>query len=249
MYHFAKKQLAEYTRIKNEIDRVLVRNLSGTLSIAVTSSGSSMVLPQFLCSCYKDYPNVEVKVTDTKLGPVLRNVQIGTADFGIVSCVNNHGTLIPEIPEDLEFVPLLHGTSYFWVGANSKFAKQGYITFEEANSATVLVDNAIDMELLAKLFAARGQVLRVSANSKSLPLLARMIADGQGVFPDSYLEEYEGNFLYQYVFGNRRDLTAVPVLEGQQIESEIGYIIKKGTKQSFLVEHALDSLKKSEKYS
>lgn len=242
MYEFAKKQLTDYEAMRHEIRQIQYRKLEGQLSLAVTNSASSMILPQMLSDYYKEYPNVQLNVMDVKQNQVIRLVQTEKAEIGMVSTIQSKNQMIPEIPDELEYHNLLKGSSYFWVSKNSVYARRGSITFEEADKETIVIDNAIDIDLLSQLFLLRGLVMHVSVQSKSLPLLVRMVADGHGVFPDMLLDGLKEEFLYDYVFGHSPNVVAVPVKEAHPIHPGIGYLIKKGKKQSVLANHAVKLL-------
>lgn len=239
IYAFAKRQLTQYRLLKNNLYQMQLRNLQGTLKICTMNSGSSMIIPQMLCEFYKNYPEVKLKITDNNLFGVIEQVLQGEVDLGIITFAQLKCGYYPEIPRELRLMPLLKGKSCYWVSKSSIYAEKGFITLAEANRESILLDNAIDADYLAELYVMQELIIHIGLCSQNLHLLSKLIADGQGVFPDMMFSSKE--LLYSYVFGQVPEIVAVPVKA--DIESGgVGYLIRKDCKMDVLLSHTVHFL-------
>ena len=134
---------------------------------------------------------------------------------------------------------MLKGKWYFWVSTDSTYAEKGFITFEEANRESIILDDAIDLTLLTDIFATKGLAVNIGRCIKNLYLLGQLVAEQLGVFPDMRFMNNE--LLYSYVFSKQSNLMAVPVQpEGDY--SAIGYLTNKNQKRDLLVFHTINFL-------
>ena len=242
VYSFAKKQLEQYRLLKDNLQQIQLRNLQGTLRICTMNSGSSMIVPQMLCEFYKKYPNVVLEITADNLFGVIDQIVQKKADLGIITYTKLKWGYYPEIPEELRLVSLLKGKPCYWVSKNAVYAQKGFMTLAETNKETILLDNAIDAEYLADLYAMQGLIAHTGLCSQNLHLLSRLISDGQGVFPDVLFSDEES--LYSYVFGKVPEIVAVPLKSDIEFTG-VGYLIREEHKMDMLLSHTVQFLSKS----
>lgn len=239
LYKFAYEQLIRYSALQKKLQQIKLEALLGTLSVATMNSGSSMIIPQMLCEFYKNYPNVTLEISDGTAQYVIEQVQQNRVDLGIITYANIDGEVYPRVPDELHLTPLLKGKWYFWVSTDSTYAEKGFITFEEANRESIILDDAIDLTLLADIFATKGLAVNIGRCIKNLYLLGQLVAEQLGVFPD--MRFINNELLYSYVFSKQSNLVAVPVQpEGDY--SAIGCLTNKNEKRDLLVFHTINFL-------
>ena len=236
---FAKKQLTQYRLLKDNLYQMQLKNLQGVLKICTMNSGSSMIIPQMLCEFYKNYPGVELQIIDNNLFGVIEQVSQGAVDLGIITFTKLKWGYYPEIPNDLRLMPLLKGQSCYWVSKSSFYAERGFITLAEANKESILLDNVIDADYLAKLYAMHGLIAHIGLCSQNLHLLSKLIVNGQGVFPDMVFSNKES--LYSYVFGQVPEMIAVSMKSDIEFGG-VGYLIRKDCKMDMLLFHTVHLL-------
>lgn len=239
LYKFARKQMERFQLLQEKLYQIQCNTLQGVLSVCTMNSGTSMIIPQMLCEFYKNYGNVTLQITDGTAHTVIQQVEQQQVDLGILTYMNLDGQIQPDMPETLKLVPLIKGDWYFWVSEHSIYAQKGFITLAEANQESILIDDVMDVELLAQLFSVYSLSVKVGMQVKNLCLLGKLVAEGQGVFPDMLFPTNE--LLYSYVFQRQPGLTAVPV-KIRSGYSAIGYLIHKNKKRDTLVSHAIKFL-------
>lgn len=239
VYQFAQKQWQVYQKMKETLYQSY---LQGTLSIWSMNSGSSMIIPQMLCTFYKNYPQVDLQIHDCLLQEVFHAICSQEADLGIISYIQIKDCLYPAIPDGLQMVPLLKAKSYYWVKADSVYAQKGFITLRECNKESVLVYESVDLALLTQIFHAHHLEPRIGTKSKNLHLLSQLVINGQGVLPDMLF--FNDEMLFSYAFQNREQALAVP-LQAEIEHSGVAYVIDRERKKSKLLIHALQFLQKN----
>lgn len=238
---FAKEQLEAYKNLKDRLWVLQKEKISGQLVVCTMNSGTCMIVPEMLSKFYKSYPNVDLKIIDEKAYEVVNQVEQEVADIGIVTYAIVRDQLYPRLPEGLKLFPLMTGEWYYWVAKNTSFAKNGEITFKDANKLSILVDEAIDLDFLLDLYKLFGLKANLGYRSRNLHVLGRLVAEQQGVLPDIRLGT--GELLYGFALENQSGLASVPVVNHQGYTG-LGYIVKTSKSLEPLLRFTTDYLQK-----
>lgn len=237
--NFAADQMVQFRELKEQIYDLQRERLSGTIVVNTMNSGSCMIVPELLCEFYKSCPNVKLHIVESNVHEVIRQIEEQSADIGIITYCMLAGKIYPEIPDDLKLTTLLKGKWYYWVSTHSEYARKGYITLEEANRESILIDEAMDAEYLADLFQIFGLSVNLGYQSRNLHVLGKFVEENQGVFPDMMFDK--GGLLYSYAFDNHSGMMPVPV-RGRYEYNAVGYLVKKNEKMDSLMRFTLEYL-------
>ncbi|MEE0509800.1 MAG: LysR family transcriptional regulator [Peptococcaceae bacterium] len=237
---FAETQIEKLKDIKEQLALIQKEKISGMLNLCTMNSGSCMIVPEMLCEFYKAYPNVNLNITEAKIYGVMQKVIDESADIGIVTYSVVNDMIYPQVDGELKLFPLFSGKWHYWVSAYSKFAEKGWITFSEANKTSILVDDAIDVEYLVKLYELFGLKANLGHRSRNLHVLGKLIAEQQGVLPDILFGS--GELLYGYALEGLNGVVSVPVTNCSGYAG-VGYIIKKNRDKELLLNFTMEYLK------
>lgn len=237
---FAENQIEKLKDIKEQLILMQKEKISGMLNLCTMNSGSCMIVPEMLCKFYKAYPNVNLNITEANIDGVMQKVIDESADIGIVAYSIVNDMIYPIIDEKLQLFPLFSGKWHYWVSSISKFAEKGWITFSEANKASILIDDAIDVECLVNLYKLFGLKANLGHHSRNLHVLGKLIAEQQGVLPDILFGS--GELLYGYALEGLNGVVSVPVINCPGYAG-VGYIIKKNREKELLLKFTMEYLK------
>ena len=240
LYAFTIQQEAKLNELKQRLAEEQQRLMTGKIMLATMNTGANMILPQMLCAFYRHYPGVKLAITDGMLEDVITRVLGGEAQLGIITFTKLGGKSYPQLPETLEFVPLLKGTTFYWVSRLSTLAQQPALSFSEVAAQPVLFYEMMDHAFLKETYAYFGCQPKVALESKNLYLLSQLTAENYGILPDMRLNEEEG--MYQYVFRNQSAAVAVPLQDYPDYQVYVGYIRRRDQEETVLLRHVQDFL-------
>lgn len=241
LYEFTERQDARLKALKQRLAEEQQLLMTGEITLATMNTGANMILPQMLCEFYRRYPGVQLTITDGMLEDVIAQVLEARAQLGIITYTRLGGKSYPQLPESLEFVPLLKGRTFYWVSRLSQLAQRPTLTFPEVAAQPVLFYELMDHAFLLETYAYFGCQPKVALESKNLYLLSQLTAEDYGILPDMRLNEDEG--MYQYVF-RQTAAVAVPLQEYPDYQVYVGYIRLREQKASPLLRHVQDFLGK-----
>lgn len=237
---FIERQGAKMDELKQMLLQEQQRLMSGELTLATMNTGANMILPQMLCEFYRHYPNVKLRINDGMVDEVIAQVLSGQAQLGMITFARLGAESYPLLPDALEFVPLLQGTTFYWVSKLSRLARRQVLTFEEVAAQPVLFYDLMDHAFLKETYAYFGYQPKVALQSKNLYLLGQLTAENYGILPDMRFNQDES--MYQYVFYQQPATVAIPLQDYPDYRVYVGYIIRKDWPESLLLRHVLDFL-------
>ncbi len=237
---FIERQGAKMDELKRVLLAEQRRLMTGELTLATMNTGANMILPQMLCEFYRSYPNVRLSIVDGMVDEVIARVLSGQAQLGMITFARLGAASYPLLPEALAFVPLLEGTTFYWVSKRSNLAGRQTLTFEEVAAQPVLFYEMMEHAFLKETYAYFGYQPQVALQSKNLYLLGQLTAENYGILPDMRLNQDEG--MYQYVFNQQPAAVAIPLKDYPDYRVYVGYIIRRDHPKSLLLGHVLDFL-------
>lgn len=240
LYDFARRQAAKLEALQARLAEEQQRLMTGEVTLATMNTGANMILPHMLCEFYRHYSGVRLTITDGMMGEVIDQVLGGQVQLGIITYTLLGDTYYPQLPEALEFVPLLKGENIFWVSRLSKLAERKVLDFAEVAAQPILFYDLMDHIVLQRTYGYFGFQPQIALESKNLYLLGQLTAENYGVLPDMRLNGDEG--MYEYVFRNQPATVAVPLKEYPTYQSYVGYIRRRDQEETTLLRHVRDFL-------
>lgn len=130
LLHAATEALSELQRVTGQLrDEALLK--SGRVTIAVMNSLAIAIAPEILVAFKKKYPLIYVVMHDLSSDGIIKSVEEGSSDFGLVSHFASR--------RDLNFEPLLHDESYVIVSLNHPLASRPSVTLAELTNEPLLL--------------------------------------------------------------------------------------------------------------
>ena len=237
---FIDEQALRFEQLKDAIKEEQQMLMTGELTLATMNTGANMIVPQMLCEFYRQYPRVRLTIVDGFVDEVISRVLSDQAQLGIITYARLGEKGYPRLPETLDFVPLLAGTTFYWVSKRSPLASRQTLKFSEVAAQPVLFYEMMDQAFLLETYRHFGYQPKVALTSKNLYLLGQLTAENYGILPDMRLDNDEG--MYQYVFRNQPQAVAVPLQNYSDYEVFVGYIVQRKRPDSPLFRHVVDFL-------
>lgn len=188
----------------------------GRLAVACVPTISLHMLPQLLTGFRSRYPAIDIKVIERIASDVLRQVEDGVADFGIVPD--------PQTGIDLDFVPFAREEFVAVVPRSSDFARRDRVTMEEifAQPFITLEPGSNIRRVLDQASAECGFQIRPRYEFLHHQSVVAMIAAGDGV-----------SILPAAVVASLGALDVIAVrLADPKIYRELGIICRRGERLS-----------------
>lgn len=189
----------------------LSATLRGTLTIATTPTLFMTVVPQALSSFRKDYPQIEVRITEAENDEIFHLVRKKDVDIGLFALMEYH-----EADPTMEIFSLFLSSGFkAIVPSNSKLTFQESISLEDIQDYPFILFDREFYNVNIKKFEAQRGSLNILFNTKNPSVLLRSVSAGLGVSIVSDLMLQNDPYL------QTKSITAIPI--GYPFNKEIHF--------------------------
>lgn len=155
----------------------LSATLRGTLTIATTPSLFMTVIPQALSSFRKDYPQIEVRITEAENDETFHLVQKQDVDIGLFSLMDYH-----HVDAAMEVYSLFLSSRFkAIVPSDSKLAFRDSISLEDIQDYPFILFDREFYNVNIKKFEEQSGPLNILFNTKNPSVLLRSVSAGLGI--------------------------------------------------------------------
>lgn len=147
--------------------------VQGSLSVGCMVTLAPMLVPELVQAFIAAYPGAQVSHREGHQEDLIRALRRCETDIALIYDL--------EVPDDIDFHPLVRLPPYALVGAAHHRAGQSAVTLEElVDEPLVLLDLPLSREYFLALFKAAGLAPRVAARSAYPEVIRTMVANGYG---------------------------------------------------------------------
>ncbi len=162
-------------------------SVSGDVKLGSFSTLAPLVLPRLIRELGKDFPGINIKVTEGTQEHLLKALFEGALDLALLYDV--------ELPDGLRCVRLSDRAPYVALPLEHPLARDETVSlFDLADQPMILLDISPSRAYFLGIFTALGLTPRVSYSSPSLELVRGMV--GQGLGYSILVTRPQGDFTY-----------------------------------------------------
>jgi len=176
-YKQAKKILEAYKTLGDDINR-LIKEIKGPLNLGASTIVAKYLLPQVIYDFSKRFPEVQIDLTVSNTEAIIKELQQGNIDLGIVEGnIKNKGITLEEIADD-EIVLI--------VSDENPLAKKEHITQQDFLSQPFIMPKAGSglREFIENFFQTskiEPKDMKISITLGDPELIVQMVQSGLGI--------------------------------------------------------------------
>lgn len=171
------QKIIEMVEEIHAIGKENVLELNGNISIAIEQHVNMRIMPKVLTVFKHDYPKVAIMQKVGESNNILRDIQSGKADFGIII---RTGEL--EKAKDIHFKELFSDELVVITGRQSPIADKGSITIAEALcQPTILMNTEYTTNCCMSEILNKYGTINVAFQVDNIPMLERLLRQGQNI--------------------------------------------------------------------
>ena len=171
------QKIIEVVEEIHAISRADVLELNGNVSIAIEQHVNMTLMPKVLTVFKHSYPKVTIMQKVGESNNILRDIQSGKADFGIII---KTGEL--EKAKDIHFKELFCDELVVITGKGNPIARKGNITIEEAlRQPIILMNTEYTTNCGISEILHKYGVMNVAFRVDNIPMLEKLLRQGRSI--------------------------------------------------------------------
>ncbi|MDO6461591.1 LysR family transcriptional regulator [Granulosicoccaceae sp. 1_MG-2023] len=171
-FHKAKNLLKEAEELA-QFAKVLSSDVSGTLNLVGFPTFTSLMMPGIMKSFVERYPKVDVHCDEMHQRDLIQGLQKSEYELAI--------TYDMQLPDTIEFMPLISLPPYAVVSRNHPLAERSSVSLKElAGLPMVMLDWPMSREYFISLFLNHGLEPNCAYKAHSLGMVRGMVGNGFG---------------------------------------------------------------------
>lgn len=172
-FYAAAKALLENASALHDVANDISEQVRGPITVGCLVSVASFILPELRHGFEEAHPEVAFRQEEAHQEDLIRLLRRAEVDVGI--------TYDLDVPQDIEFEPLLALPPHALFQPEHPFAKRKAVTLKElAGERLVLLDLPLSREYFLSLFETAGLRPTIAERTPHLPMVRSLVANGFG---------------------------------------------------------------------